>query len=122
MDATFRPFPVPDSGDTRADVEQLLGAFVTLVRDTPFPKLMAAFIDAAEREPDLARMHAELTRRRREPLLVVLERGRRRGELPADLDLELTCDLLAAPFFYRRFIAHHPIPPTMVADVVAKVL
>ncbi|MEV6849005.1 TetR/AcrR family transcriptional regulator [Actinoplanes sp. NPDC051411] len=122
MDATFRPFPAPDSGDTTADVTMLLDAFVTLVRDTPFPKLMAAFIDAAEREPALAEMHADLTRRRREPLLAVLVRAQRRGELPARLDLELTTDLLTAPFFYRRFIAHHPIPPTLVADVVAQIL
>jgi AcrR family transcriptional regulator len=122
MDATFRPFPVPDTGDWRADVKTLLDAFVTLVRDTPFPKLMAAFIDAAEREPALAEMHADLTRRRREPLLAVLDRARRRGELPARLDLELTTDLLTAPLFYRRFIAHHPIPPTLVADVIDQIL
>jgi AcrR family transcriptional regulator len=122
MDATFRPFPAPDTGDVRADVRVLLDAFVTLVLDTPFPKLMAAFIDAAEREPALADLHADLTRRRREPLLLVLRRGCDRGEIPAGLDLELTTDLLTAPFFYRRFIAHHPIPPTLVADVVAQIL
>jgi len=122
MDATFRPFPVPDTGDVREDVRALLGAFVALLRDTPFPRLMAAFIDAAEREPVLAEMHADLTRRRREPVLAVLERARRRGEVTGRLDLELTTDLLTAPFFYRRFIAHHPIPPALVDDVVAQVL
>jgi hypothetical protein len=30
--------------------------------------------------------------------------------------------LLTSPFFYRRFVAHAPIPPTLVDDVVTHVL
>lgn len=122
MDATFRPFPVPDTGRVDADVAQLLTAFVTLLEHTPFPRLLAAFIDAAERDSALATLHADLTRRRREPLLVVLARARERGQLPPDLDLEVVTDLLAGPFFYRRFIAHRPIPPDLINDVITHVL
>src|SRR5689334_20345962 len=74
MDATFQPFPVPDTGQVDSDVAQLLTAFVTLLEHTRFPRLLAAFIDAAERDPTLAALHADLTRRRREPLLIVLGR------------------------------------------------
>jgi AcrR family transcriptional regulator len=122
MDATFRPFPAPDTGNVHADVAELLNAFVTLLERTPVPRLLAAFIDAAERDPALATLHADLTRRRREPLIHALIRGRERGELPPDMDPEVTADLLVGPFFYRRFIAHHPIPPTLVDDVIAGVL
>jgi hypothetical protein len=31
-------------------------------------------------------------------------------------------DLLAGPFFYRRFVAHSPIPPNLVDSVIAQVL
>jgi len=72
MDATFQPFPVPDTGSVQTDVAHLLTAFVTLLDHTPFPRLLAAFIDAAERDPALGALHADLTRRRREPLLAVL--------------------------------------------------
>jgi AcrR family transcriptional regulator len=122
MDATFRPFPVPDTGDVRADVAELLTAFVRLLADTPFPRLLAAFIDAAERDPALAALHADLTRRRRDPLLAVLARARDRGELPPDPDPEVLTDLLTAPLFYRRFVAHRPLPPALVGDVIARVL
>lgn len=122
MDATFQPFPTPDTGRLDTDVAQLLTAFVTLLEHTPFPRLLAAFIDAAERNPALAALHADLTRRRREPILVVLARARERGQLPKDLDPEVVTDLLTGPFFYRRFIAHRPIPPDMVDDVIAHVL
>jgi len=122
MDATFQPFPVPDTGRVDADVAQLLTAFVTLLEHTPFPRLLAAFIDAAERDPALAALHADLTRRRREPLLVVLARARERGQLPPDLDPEVVTDLLTGPFFYRRFIAHRPIPPDLINNVITRVL
>lgn len=122
MDATFQAFPTPDTGRVGTDVAELLTAFVTLLEHTPFPRLLAAFIDAAERDPALAAMHADLTRRRREPLLAVLARARERGELPPDLDPEVVTDLLTGPFFYRRFIAHRPIPPHLVDDVIAHVL
>jgi AcrR family transcriptional regulator len=122
MDATFQPFPVPDTGRVESDVAELLNAFVTLLERTPFPRLMAAFIDAAERDPTLARLHADLTDRRREPLLAVLRRGQQRGQLLADADPELLTDLLSGPLFYRRFIAHHPIPHDLVEQVVTRVL
>ena len=122
MDATFQPLPVPDTGHVATDVKELITAFVALLEHTPFPRLLAAFIDAAERDPALAGLHADLTRRRREPLLLVLERGRERGQLPVDLDLEIVTDLLAAPFFYRRFIAHQQITTDLADQVVAHVL
>ena len=122
MDTTFQPLPVPDTGDARRDLAQLLTGFVAVMEHTPFPRLLAAFIDAAEREPALAALHADLTQRRRDTLLAVLARGQQRGELPADLDLEVVTDLLAGPFFYRRFVAHRPIPPGLVDSVIAQVL
>ena len=122
MDATFRPLPPPDTGRVVTDVTQLLTAFVATVDHTPFPRLFAAFMDAAERDVTLAALHEDLTRRRREPLIIVLQRARDRGELTGDIDLELTVDMLAGPLFYRRFVAHRPIPPTLVDDLVSAVL
>ena len=122
MDATFQPFPTPDTGRVDSDVAEILNAFVVVLEHTSFPRLLAAFIDAAERDPALSRLHADLTNRRREPVLAVLERARDRGELGPDKDPELTTDLLTSPFFYRRFVAHRPIPPGMVDEVIARVL
>lgn len=122
MDATFRPIPVPDTGSLATDVAEVLTAFVPLLEQSRFPRLLAAFVDAAERDPTLTGLHAELTQRRREPLLTVLARARDRGELAGDVDLDVVTDLLTGPFFYRRFIAHRPIPPDLVDDVIAHVL
>ena len=122
MDAEFRPLPDPDTGDLRSDLVALLTAFAVSLIDSPFPKLMAAFTDAAERDPALGDLHAELTRRRREPLLRLVRGAVERGELVADTDPELVVDLLAAPFFYRRLIAHQPMSADMPGAVVDHVL
>ena len=122
MDAEFRPLADVDTGDLRADLVALLTAFSSSLTGSPFPRLMAAFTDAAERDPALAELHAELTRRRREPLLRVLTAAVARGELPGDTDTDLVVDLLAAPFFYRRLVAHRALPADMPGLVVDHVL
>jgi AcrR family transcriptional regulator len=64
----------------------------------------------------------ELTERRREPLRHVLARARRRREIPASADIELAIDLLAGPFFYRRFIAHRAVSEGYAIAIVDQVL
>src|SRR3954462_3248013 len=122
MDAEFRPLPDVASGDVRADMINVLTDVAAMLDRRPFPELMAAFIDAAERDPALAGLQASLTERRRAPLLRVVIEAARRGAPPHDVDPELVVDLLAAPFFYRRFVAHRPIPPDMPTVVVDHVL
>jgi AcrR family transcriptional regulator len=122
MDAQFRPLPDVDTGDLRADLITLLTGFVSSLTDTRFPRLLAAFIDAAERAPALAELHGRLTDRRREPLARVLALAVQRGEVGPAVDVDLVVDQLAAPFFYRRFVAHRPIPTDMPAAVVDAVL
>jgi AcrR family transcriptional regulator len=122
MDAEFRPQPAESTGDLRADLIAPLAAFASVLNNSPFPRLLAAFIDGAERHPALAKLHTELTKRRREPVLQVLAEAAERGEIAAEFDPELIVDLLASPFFYRRFVAHRPIPADMPAAVVDQVL
>jgi len=122
METTFAPFATPDTGSVRQDLRHVLHGAVHLLTTTPFPRLLAAVIDLAERDPDLAATHAALTNRQRAPLLHILQRGQERGEIGASADLEVLVDLLAAPLFYRRFVAHHPIPATLPETIIHTVL
>ena len=125
MDAEVRPSPAVATGDIRADMISMLTGVAAMLDRSPFPELMAAFVDAAERDPALAGLQASLTERRREPLLRVVLEAARQGVITTDVDPELVVDLLAAPFFYRRFVAHRPIPadmPTVVVDHVLTAL
>ncbi len=122
MDRGFRPFPSSATGRLRTDLIELVSRFEALVSGQPFPRLMAVFIDAAERDPSLSSLQVQLTERRREPLRTLLVEARRRGDIPASADVELAVDLLAGAAFYRRFIAHRAMPDGYAAAVVDHVL
>jgi hypothetical protein len=59
---------------------------------------------------------------RRVPLRKMLERGRARGELAADEDLDVLIDVILGPFAYRRLLSHGPIDADLVDRVLAIVL
>ena len=122
MDAEFRPVPDVATGDVRADLVAVLDTAVAMFGRPPFPELMAAFMDAAERDPALADLHASLTERRRLPCCGSSSTGCAGASFRSDVDPELVVDLLAAPFFYRRFVAHRPVPDDMPAAVVDRIL
>ena len=106
MSQAFEPGPVPLTGHLRADLIALVRGGEVLMESQPFARLMAAVIDAGERDASLATLHDELTGRRRAPFLRIFEEARRRGEIAPDLDLELATDMLVGPIFYRRFVSH----------------
>jgi len=123
MDAlASHQFPLPATGDLRRDLVELLSRAEGLLSEPRFPRLMAAFIDAAERDPMLQRMHFRLTQSRREPVRQVLLDARQRGDIPSTADLDVVVDLLVSPVFYRRFIAHQPCHAGYVAAIVDHVL
>jgi len=122
MELVSRPFPVPATGQLRTDLIEIVSNLEALFSDQSFPRLLAAFIDAAERDPTLKSLHFELTERRREPLRQVLREARQRGDIPSTTELELAIDLLVGPGFYRRFIAHRPFPHDFATTVVDHVL
>jgi Tetracyclin repressor-like, C-terminal domain len=106
----------------RSDLLELLSMQQELLSEERFPRLMAAFIDAAERDPSLQRLHAWITESRRQPVRHVLVEARLRGEISPLADLDLVIDLLTAPGFYRRFIAHQATGAAYAAAVVDHVL
>lgn len=122
MDSMSRVLPVPTTGGLRTDLLELLGRLQAHVITQPYPRLMAAFMDAAERDPALWDLHAQLTQRRREPIRHVLAEAIQRGDIPSDTDLEVVLDLLIGPTFYRRFVAHGTFPDDYAASVVDHVL
>ena len=96
--------PDPDTGSVRDDV---LGLVAFNLEHMPrnvalmMPRLM---IESAD-DPELhALMRDVLVLPRRRVLKGVLQRGIDRGELRADLDLELAVDIIIGPFIYEVLI------------------
>jgi AcrR family transcriptional regulator len=122
MDAVSVPLPPPIAGDLRGDLIELVKALDAMLDSEPFGRLLAAFVDAAEREPTLSSLHAGLTQRRRAPLHDVILAAQLRGEIAQDADIELAIDMLAGPSFYRRYISHHTGPRDRATSLVDAVL
>lgn len=114
--------PVPDTGTLRGDLKVLLGGLADALGNGRAGVLMAALIDAAQRDEDFARLHVQESLRRHRPVLAVLARGLERGELPADSDLDALVDRLAGPVLHRRFITGLPLHRDFGEHVVDAVL
>jgi AcrR family transcriptional regulator len=110
--------PIPDTGSLHNDLVAGLRNLRKLLED---PVLGAAkrrlVIDAAH-DPQLARAHRELVRRRRARMFDVLRRAIDRGELQPDLDLDFAADQIGAPMFYRYLLMHERVTNAYIDQVV----
>jgi hypothetical protein len=59
---------------------------------------------------------------RRAEAYITLRRGITRGELPADLDLDLVLDALYGPIYMRFLIGHATLSPGLVDELCGLVL
>lgn len=112
----------PDIGDVRGDLVVLISGLVSVMATTPVGHLMSATVDEAARNPELRARLDDFIADRRRPVLAALRRGLARGELRADLDLELMTDLLSGPIFTRLLVTGRPLCDGLAADVVDLVL
>ena len=114
--------PLPDTGTLHDDLVMLVSGLAEALSSGPASQVMPALVEASGRNPEFARLHTEEAARRHRPVLAVLERGRQRGELPPDADLDELVDLLAGPVFHRRYVSGAPLDAGFAARVVTRVL
>ena len=119
VDALGRPAePGPPCSSVRADLVEALSCLARSLEHDAWPAVLPSLLDAAGREPELARAHRGLSRERRRPMTDALERAVARGELDGGLDLERAVDLLAGPLFYRRYLGERPVDEPGFVEVV----
>ena len=84
--------------------------------------MMLSLMDAAQRDPELGRLvRAQTDQRRRFADHRHRARGRR-GDLPADVDVDLLVTLLAGPLVYTKLVRRQRVTEELVAAVVDTVL
>ena len=115
---------VPDTGSTRADLLILMREAVALYRTSLAGRLMPKLLSAMAQKPHLARAIQDgFLAGRRGALSEVLRRGVERGDLRAELDVELALDVLAGPLFYRLLVTGGPLDDHLaegVADLILR--
>jgi AcrR family transcriptional regulator len=103
VSAQLAPLEVPDLGDTRAEL------WLAVERGFPadaeaYVGLIGGLIAEQERHPELiAAFREHVLLPRRAVVQGLIERGRARGDVRADVDAVAALDLLAGPLLARAF-------------------
>lgn len=116
------PSEVPDTGSLRGDLEALVTGLAEQLRSARWPAILPSIIDAAERDPELAALHAGLHAGLMTPFLTVAERAQARGDFPAG---QTPAELIASvvgPLFYRRWFSKEPIDRDFQAEIIARLV
>lgn len=113
--------PDPDTGSLRGD---LLAYYLPLTEPDAQQgaiRLMPALAAEAAIDAHLAERLRSFVAERRSPVARIIERGIDRGEVAADLDVELAIDLLSGSIMYRLYFTGLRVDPPLVEDMVDRV-
>lgn len=114
--------PVPDTGSIRDDAVAHLRGHIEVFKEPGTAPILADVLAEALRSPELDEARPGFVAAQREPFRQALERGVDRGELPADLDYQLTMDLLIGPIVNRALVTRGPLEPELADRIVEIVL
>ncbi|MGH3672861.1 MAG: TetR/AcrR family transcriptional regulator [Pseudonocardiaceae bacterium] len=123
MDAVFLKsdpeLSFPDTGSAQEDLRLQTARVVTLFTDPAFGRPFVGLLAASQHEPALAdALQQWLITARRAGAAEVLRRGIDRGELRADLDVEVAIDALYGAIYYRLLVSHQPLSAQFAHTVV----
>lgn len=122
MSCVRRP-EAPDTGNLHDDLTAMFSGIATQpLADADLQRVFPQMIAAAKVNPDVAEAYGAFIAERRRPMHTVLERAVRRGELSAELDLDIVHDLLVAPLLYRWLVSDGPVDERVTGALVDIVL
>lgn len=113
----------PDTGSLAGDLSALAGGLAHGLQSGPWAAMLPSLVDAAERDPEVARMNLEFTETRHAVVKSIVTRARSRGEIRDEVTDEDIIELVAGPVFYRRLVTGEPTSPhhaSHIAGLVAE--
>jgi AcrR family transcriptional regulator len=116
--------PPPAAGrSVRDDVRALLRWLIAVLAEPTGGPVVAGLVSDLQHDADLARgFRQHVVPARREAMLAALERGRARGEIREDADLELAVDVLHGAVFYRLLLSGEPLDEAFVDGLADQTL
>lgn len=86
-------------------------------------RILAGLVGAMSQDPELAAaVRSGLMAKRRAVVFGLIERGKTRGEIRPDTDVEVIADLLSGPVVMRKMITGRPVNARFVRQVVSTVI
>jgi AcrR family transcriptional regulator len=116
--ATEAILPIPNTGNIKDDLFQQVNNLSEFINGAK-GKLLAEFIAEGQYDADFANEYrARYFIPRRLISRQIFERAINRGEIIAEIDIELYIDLIFAPIFYRLLITGDKITPDYISKIV----
>ena len=113
---------VTDTGSLRDDLISCFSGMTKASYDGRLGDMMLSLMDAAQRDPELGRLVRAQFDQKRRYATSVIERAVARGDMPADVDIDLLVTLLAGPLVYTKLVRRQRVTDELVAAVVDTVL
>jgi AcrR family transcriptional regulator len=108
-----------DTGSLRGDLLALVKPWVREIRRRPFARVIGALLTEAQSDPAFAEEYRRhFVEQRRAPMRAAFERAIARGDVPADLDVEVALDLIYGPIYHRLLHGHAPVSDRFAASVI----
>jgi AcrR family transcriptional regulator len=112
--------PLPDRGSWAADLRGLLDDSFALARSPQLGELLRALMVEAQLDPAFGeRFRSEFLERRRAAVATLVERARRRGDLPAMLTAGFAADVVFGVLWYRLLAVPQPFDRRLTNRLVA---
>jgi AcrR family transcriptional regulator len=112
--------PLPDEGSWAADLRRMLDDSFALARAPQLGELLRALMVEAQLDPEFGtRFRAEFLERRRAALATLVERARKRGDLPATLTAGFAADVVFGVLWYRLLAIPQPFDRRLTNRLVA---
>jgi AcrR family transcriptional regulator len=111
----------PDTGSLKGDLELLASAIVRVLH-SPMSTVLPSIVDAGERDKELAQLQSSELCEVQDTFRTVIERGKKRGELPARENAQELIAAILGPLFFRRWFSRESLDEALAKRVVARAL
>jgi AcrR family transcriptional regulator len=112
----------PDTGSVSGDMSRQMQQLVRILRSRR-GQILSVILGAGQSDATLIHAFRErFLKPRRAEAYATLRRGILRGELPPELDLDLTLDALYGPIYMRFLVGHDSLTAEFVDQLCALVL
>ena len=107
-----------NTGSLRGDMTALAASLAQKLQASRGATVMPSVIDAAEHDPDMACLLAQMHAQFLVPFVAAAERAQERGDLPPGQTPAAFADAFVALFFYRRWFSRQPLDADFVEGVL----
>ena len=111
-------YPVPDAGNTRAELHTLFDLTFTYI-EGGYASAAPFLAEVSQDDPELAtKLRNQVVSPRRDIARGVVQRGIARGDLPADIDIDTLLDLWIGLVQFRTITRPAPVPSHTVDQLI----